>query len=203
MEVGGNAKKKVYLARHGERLDFVDPWWRSSAEFPDDAPLTLRGERQAQDLGKRLRSQNVGNIYASPFQRCVRTAVNAASQISDNAMVRVEPGVCEWLSAIWFEDTDNGPIWRDIDRVSKDAGQINGITRIDTTYSPVRPHNFNIDGFPESKKAHFERCAAVVGEILQKDEGSKNILLVGHGSSVEGLFYALCPGLRMGPVTCK
>lgn len=67
---------RVFIARHGERQDFVDASWREESAFPDDPPLTAWGESQARLMGAYIHSigGRILRVYASPFSRCVRTA---------------------------------------------------------------------------------------------------------------------------------
>lgn len=67
---------RVFIARHGERQDFVDASWREESAFPDDPPLTTWGESQARRMGEYIHSigGRITGVYASPFSRCVRTA---------------------------------------------------------------------------------------------------------------------------------
>ena len=64
----------VYLARHGERIDFVEKSWVDSAARPFDPPLTARGVLQGSALGKRLSllSPRPTKIFVSPLGRTVQ-----------------------------------------------------------------------------------------------------------------------------------
>lgn len=200
-----SAARRVYIVRHGERLDFVDPHWRSTATRPDDPPLTSCGERQAQDLGRRLRDLNIASVYTSSFARCVRTAVMAANEVDPSSFlkVRVEPGLCEWLNALWYQGTEKGPVWMPMDELKAGPGTVNGSCKLDAEYQPVRKMDFNFEGYPETWAQHLDRCASVVRHLLDNDSNDGNILLVGHGTSVAALFVALCPGQTINNVTCK
>ncbi len=59
----------VYLARHGETA------WTISGQHTglSDIPLTERGERNARELGTRLRSQQFSQVFTSPLQRASKT----------------------------------------------------------------------------------------------------------------------------------
>jgi len=46
--------RRIFLARHGNRQDFVDPRWLDQAEEPYDPPLSADGVEQARGLGRRL-----------------------------------------------------------------------------------------------------------------------------------------------------
>ena len=60
----------VCLARHGETA------WSLSGQHTGltDLPLTERGERNARQLGERLRGRPFAKVFASPMQRASRTA---------------------------------------------------------------------------------------------------------------------------------
>ncbi|CCQ68032.1 expressed protein [Crocosphaera watsonii WH 0402] len=57
----------VWIARHGNRLDFVKPHWFNTAKRRYDPPLSEDGFVQAKQLGKRLQKENIGHIFASLF----------------------------------------------------------------------------------------------------------------------------------------
>ena len=59
----------IYLARHGETA------WSLTGQHTGltDLPLTERGERNAQRLGKRLAGLVFAKVFTSPLQRATRT----------------------------------------------------------------------------------------------------------------------------------
>jgi probable phosphoglycerate mutase len=59
----------LYLARHGETA------WSLSSQHTGltDLPLTERGERNARQLGERLRGLTFAKVFTSPLQRAART----------------------------------------------------------------------------------------------------------------------------------
>ena len=59
----------VWIARHANRLDFVNPDWFLTAERRYDPPLSDDGMVQAQQLAKRMKKENIAHIFASPFLR--------------------------------------------------------------------------------------------------------------------------------------
>ena len=63
------ALPQVYLVRHGE----TD--WTLSGQHTGrtDIPLTERGERDARELGERLRGLAFTKVLTSPLQRAPRT----------------------------------------------------------------------------------------------------------------------------------
>jgi broad specificity phosphatase PhoE len=78
----------IYLARHGETA------WSLTGQHTGltDLPLTERGERNARQLGERLRGLTFAKVYTSPLQRAARTCALAGF----GAVADVDPDVVEW-----------------------------------------------------------------------------------------------------------
>lgn len=68
--MGRDSLPRISLVRHGETA------WTISGQHtgPTDIALTERGEREARDLGARLRLLSVARVLTSPLQRAHRTA---------------------------------------------------------------------------------------------------------------------------------
>lgn len=209
------SKKRIYIARHGERLDFVNATWERDAALPDDPPLTARGEQQAAELGAFLADRNITAVYASPFARCLRTAAVAASAIGTASpssapappLLRVEPGACEWLSASLFPRGPPAVAALAVAAVDATAPLADGMAevRVDEAYVPVRGYDFMAAAYQETWEELMERCAEVVRAIVDGDEEEGNVLIVGHTTSYQALFKTLCPdeSLHLYKVSCK
>ena len=78
----------VYLARHGETA------WSLTGQHTGltDLPLTECGERNARQLGERLRGLMFAKVYTSPLQRAARTCELAGF----GAVAAVDPDLVEW-----------------------------------------------------------------------------------------------------------
>ena len=78
----------VYLARHGETA------WTLSGQHTGliDLPLTPAGERNARQLGERLKGSRFAAVFTSPLQRAVRTCELAGF----SSVAKVDPGLVEW-----------------------------------------------------------------------------------------------------------
>jgi broad specificity phosphatase PhoE len=78
----------VYLARHGETA------WSLTGQHTGltDLPLTERGERNARQLGERLRGLMFAKVYTSPLQRAARTCELAGF----GAVAEVDRDLVEW-----------------------------------------------------------------------------------------------------------
>lgn len=82
--------QQVYLARHGETA------WSLSRQATgrSDIPLTDRGERDAQELGARLKGLSFTRVLTSPLQRAQRTAELAG--YGEWTGVDVDGDLTEW-----------------------------------------------------------------------------------------------------------
>ena len=166
----------IWIARHGNRLDFVNPEWFNTAERPYDPPLSEDGMVQANQLGQRLVGEGIKHIFASPFLRTVQTA-NFVADVLD-LCIKLESGLSEWLNPAWMQT--------DPERLSMQELQ-ELFPRIDSSYtSRVIAH------YPETSHRVLERTAETAQRLTA--EFSEDILLVGHGASVVGVTQGLVGG---------
>lgn len=166
--------RTLWITRHGMRQDFIDRHWRATAARPHDTPLAREGLRQAAETGQRLKTENIALIYASPFLRAVQTADIIAGILG--LKIKIEHGICEALKPEWF------PREPDFIPVEQLQGEYSSI---DLQYRPLlRPVYPEVDD-----KTTFARCKQAVHAILDHSRG--NVLLVGHGASIEGVVTGL------------
>jgi probable phosphoglycerate mutase len=78
----------IYLARHGETA------WSLTGRHTGltDLPLTERGERNAQRLGKRLAGLSFAKVFTSPLRRATRTCEMAGF----GTVAEADPSLVEW-----------------------------------------------------------------------------------------------------------
>ncbi len=78
----------TYLARHGETA------WSLTGQHTGraDVPLTERGERNARQLGERLKNLKFAKVFTSPLQRAARTCDLAGFK----AAAEVDQNLVEW-----------------------------------------------------------------------------------------------------------
>jgi broad specificity phosphatase PhoE len=165
--------KAVFIARHGNRADFVDPNWPKTAKRPHDPPLSHDGIQQAKKLGKRLKPEGIRHIFASPFLRAVETAHHVAEAI--DLTVKIEHGVCEWLNPVWYKTV---PDFLPLEELAKT------FPRIDRSYTPrmqimYPEHDEQSQVWPRAGQAARTLAAEFDGPIL----------IVGHGATVLGMSY--------------
>ncbi len=159
----------VWIARHANRLDFVNPDWFLTAERRYDPPLSDDGMLQAQQLARRLKKEKIGHIFASPFLRTVQTA-NAVAEML-NLPIKLETGLSEWLNPVWMTEEP--------ERLSTPA-LAKLFPRIDTSYTSRIAAKF-----PETHEKVRERSGQTA-RCLATEFFPEDILLVAHGASVLG-----------------
>jgi len=166
----------VWIARHGNRLDFVNPEWFNTAKRPYDPPLSEDGILQAKQLGQRLVGEKIAHIFASPFLRTVQTA-NQVAELLD-LPIKLESGLSEWLNREWMNSQP--------ERLPMEVLQ-ERFPRIDPSYtSCVMAH------YPETHEMVIKRTSETVHHLTT--EFSEDILLIGHGASVVGTTWGLVTG---------
>ncbi|MCW6036309.1 histidine phosphatase family protein [Spirulina subsalsa FACHB-351] len=166
----------VWIARHGNRLDFVYPDWFNTAQRRYDPPLSEDGFLQAQALGQRLQKEAIAHIFASPFLRTVQTAHAVAECL--NLPIKLESGLSEWLNPHWMTEMPE----RLLPEVLAQQ-----YPRLDLSYTSCV-----IPQYPETENEVMERSAVTVHQLVQKY--SEDILLVGHAASVVGTTQGLVGG---------
>ena len=55
----------VFVIRHGERIDHVDPHWAQGVERYYDPPITSVGEQQAREVGRMLKGKGKVSVLLS------------------------------------------------------------------------------------------------------------------------------------------
>jgi broad specificity phosphatase PhoE len=160
------ATRRIFLARHGNRQDFVDPAWVASAAEPYDPPLSADGVDQARRLGLRLENEGITSVVASPFLRTVQTAhhANEALQVP----IYLEPGFGEFLPARWF---NRMPRLRELELLR--------------TEYPTLGEGYVATGvqcYPETAEQLIERTQRALTRLLDSLPGT--LLVVSHAASV-------------------
>ena len=166
-------EQTVWIARHGNRVDFLDPAWEKTAWWPNDPGLAPDGIVQARQLAARLKGEPIQHIFSSPFLRTLETASYAAEVL--RLPVKIEAGLSEWMNPRWY---GKGPVLlpaeeRDLFFPCLDKGYT----------SCVMP------AYPETEAEMEARVARTVEELLARHSG--DMLLFGHGASVSAAVYAL------------
>ena len=162
----------VWIARHGNRIDFVNPDWFLTAEHRYDPHLSEDGHIQAKQLANRLKGEGISHIFASPFLRTVQTANHAA--VALDLSIKLEWGLCEWLNADWMTE---------MPETESVAALCSRFPRIDASYKG------GVANYPETAEACLERAGETAKRLVA--EFPEDMLLVGHGASVLGTAIGL------------
>ncbi len=168
--------QRVFVIRHGLRIDTEDRTWRETAARPHDPPLSATGRRQAFEVGAYLRDRGVAAAYTSPFLRTLQTAqgIYDASGIP----FRVEPAMGEWLRPQWFPTR---PLLYAPEEIRRE------FSGYDASYRSA-----TVVAYPEELEevAVYERVRAFLAWLDDVEPGV--VALVGHGASVTQAVRALC-----------
>jgi broad specificity phosphatase PhoE len=176
----------IWIARHGNRLDFVHPEWFNTAERRYDPPLSEDGLIQAKELGERLKKEKIAHIFSSPFLRSIQTADRVAEAL--NLPIKIEAGLSEWLNPFWMSE---------LPQTHPQTFLAQQYPRIDWSYaSQIIPQ------YPESEESLWQRTAQTAQKLVT--DFREDILLVGHGASVLGTTKGLVGGnpVVKAPLCC-
>jgi alpha-ribazole phosphatase len=154
--------KRLFLARHGLTT------WNSANRYQgqQDIPLSETGLRQAQALGRRLRSEVIDIIYTSDLSRAWQTA-QAVLAFHPHLAALPDPRLRELCFGAW-----EGLAHSEVEQryPQELAAWI------------VDPFNQPAPG-GESLRQLTERVQAVLDEL--QTEPAENVLIVAHGGSLQ------------------
>jgi broad specificity phosphatase PhoE len=163
----------VWIARHANRLDFVNPEWFDTAPKRYDPPLSADGLWQAARLGERLKNESIEHIFASPFLRTIQTADCIAKAL--DLTVKIEKGLGEWLHPQWISEHPS---------LNHPESTISEYPRLDRHYaSKILPQ------YPETESQLQQRTAEAVKFLVE--EYSRDILLISHADPIKAVILAL------------
>ncbi|KAF9787081.1 histidine phosphatase superfamily [Thelephora terrestris] len=90
--------EKIYIIRHGFRLNWVTTNWTSPTGLPRDPPLAAYGEAQAEEVAQYILSlpedERPTAVFSSPFYRCLQTTQPTAQALK--LPLYVDHGLGEW-----------------------------------------------------------------------------------------------------------
>jgi len=175
----------IWIARHANRLDFVNPDWFNTAERRYDPPLSDDGIVQAGQLAQRLKQEKITAIFASPFLRTVQTA-NQVAEVLD-LPINLESGLSEWLNPEWMSENPERMAITEL---------ISLFPRIDPNYT-----SGVIAQYPETEEIAFARSGETARKLAA--EFREEILLVGHGASVLGATMGLVGEIAKTEITAS
>jgi len=185
----------VFLARHGEREDHVNPKWYLNAPNVFDPPLSNKGLRQAAELGERLRSESITHIFASPFTRTIQTAIEVAKKL--NLMINIDRGLAEHMETKHFQVTcarlqlDPNTFKVQVNTHEELIKRYPKYISPETEFKDLKLNKWPAL-FPEEEEELFERTNNTVKHLgIYAFNKKANILLVSHQTPVEYMAFEL------------
>ncbi|RIA84388.1 histidine phosphatase superfamily [Glomus cerebriforme] len=166
----------LYIVRHGERMDHVEPSFLYTSPTPFDPPLTPKGKRQAKTTGSfvhTLQQESISNdtkrnveyvITTSPFARTSETAIGIAEGIASsdpNSKIkfRVDSSLAEWhTSAYYAQAVPNSIISKRFEEIHERNGKDDNSSypfEVDFSYTPVLNE---LPKYPEGIHEVLKRC---------------------------------------------
>ncbi|SPP86528.1 protein UBASH3A homolog [Drosophila guanche] len=195
--------RKVYIMRHGERVDFTFGTWlpycfdefgnymRQDLNMPkrlprrrysprgwqNDSPLTNVGVFQANLIGQALLEAKVqvDHVYCSPAYRCIQTCASALEGLQQGGQhkIKLEPGFFEWMG--WYPS--GVPDWLTKNEL------VEASYNIDLNYQPVQASGQLSTRLKESTEQFYTRNHDVLLQLLERTTG--NSLVVAHATTLD------------------
>ncbi|RWS12426.1 protein UBASH3A-like protein [Dinothrombium tinctorium] len=197
--------RKLFIIRHGERLDHVfgEQWpslcfdkngdykrldlnmpisLPSRGRFLDyslDSPLTNVGLLQATLTGEALHEAGVrfSHVFSSPSFRCVQTAANILKAAKIDESINIEPGLFEWLGYVYAKVV---PTWMEPAEIKSFGYNVN------VDYKPFVDVKTLLSYQGENCEHWYERSFTLAKNIVREYKDG-NILMVAHGGSLDTL----------------
>lgn len=167
--------KKLFILRHGHRLDHADSqMWKEHPRRREnifDIPLSALGEANSACAGREVRKfmPEVERIYTSPMTRCVRTAEIVANiyerEGGKRPKLHKHYGLAEGISCTKY-------LGSPIDNVIRDY------KTEEETYVDIRA---------ETDNEEIVRVMQTVCGIINKEP--KNILIIGHAGTLSFFYH--------------
>lgn len=147
----------IYFVRHAER--------DTSIQTDQEAPLTLKGYKDAENLKYFFTEKDINTIYSSPYFRTIETIRPTANKL--NLPIQQVDDLHERKIGAWINDfpSYSKQQWEDFD-----YKRLNG----------------------ESLNEVADRLLIAYKEIINNVEG--NIIICGHGTALAILFHHLTNG---------
>ncbi len=167
--------QSVWVVRHGQRQDTVDPDWELTANRVHDPGLTELGRWQAWRVGRFFADHGIDfeAVYCSPFLRTVQTTAEIYGETGQQAWL--EPGLGEHRNAAWFDSEPETLSYETL---------VEYFDPIQKGHKPVV-----VPEFPESHDEAQQRAGRAARGLANEHDG--RILLVGHGLTIGGVVRGL------------
>jgi broad specificity phosphatase PhoE len=168
-----SSMRTFWLIRHAHRLDFIEPEWFETADYPYDPPLSSQGFDRSMQLAQQLSGDGIDRIVTSPFLRTIQTGDPLAKLCQ--LPIQLEWGLCEWLCRDWTPE---------LPRTTPMTELLRCYPNIDGAYqSLVTPC------YPETT-AELDTRLAIIAHKLVRSNWDR-LLAIAHKGSVLGIVATL------------
>ncbi|XP_003381694.1 putative ubiquitin associated and SH3 domain-containing protein A [Trichinella spiralis] len=205
-EQASAAGRRVFFARHGERMDRVFPAWTRLSytesgnykpydmnmpismvprlngvnDFYDDPPITELGYFVSQLIGRgaKLNCINFDTVYCSPALRCAQSAHGMLKAFTKTKpKICIEPGLFEYMG--WYKEEN-------LNFLSTLEMAVQGY-EVDPDYFPVIScEDLKTKYKNETIEEYYKRTGDVISSILSRHTKSPcNILFVVHAPTLD------------------
>ncbi|KAL4112181.1 hypothetical protein QTP88_016018 [Uroleucon formosanum] len=211
----GPKSQKIYICRHGERVDFTFGTWvpysfdsdgkyvrkdlnmppniPQRRDFPNsyqtDTPLTCVGEYQAKLTGWGMKAahstKSIQHVFCSPSLRCVQTCHNILVGLDIDKQVSICIEPGIFEWLGWYNQSGL-PDWMSNEELITAGFNIN------SKYEALVSLPFLIDNMSETVEQYYIRCDEVIQNLIKSTEPKGgDILLVGHACSLDSFSRSL------------
>ncbi|PIL32007.1 hypothetical protein GSI_06711 [Ganoderma sinense ZZ0214-1] len=178
---------RIYIARHGFRVNWITDDWVSVTGTGRDPPLAPSGLSQAQELAEYFGSlpeeERPTAIFSSPYHRCLQTARPTAETLK--LPLYVEHGLSEWYSPV-VPGTGLHP------RPGPTADLRTHVSEVDDAWETILYPSRMGEEIDEVHDRARTLLRALIPTVEYKYNGAhKRILLVSHAATCIALTRAL------------
>ncbi len=173
-----NTEFDFYFIRHGESESNIAPGLAAGANF--DAPITERGHRQAEALGRRLADEGVefDHIYSSTMVRAVQTTQGMLKSMGQ------PDREFEQVAAIMERQI---PSWRG--RLKTEVWTPETTLESATRGRWFQPGDGESARFVERRFSNWLEDEFMFNPAWDSSEGRKTIAIVSHGDAMRFIFH--------------
>ena len=179
--------ERLFIVRHGQREDFVNPGWKAQAPDPYDTPLSAHGAEQAEEVARFFAAAAPAvqpqRVLCSPYLRALQTAAPTAAVL--DLPLCVEPGLAESE----FRQVGGAPFPQPPTTAAAVRTRLGGRVRVDDAWTPLGPR---ATGF-EDVAACCARARALVAALERAEEAGAvagRVVLFTHAAMVIALMRA-------------
>ena len=173
-----NVEFDFYFIRHGESESNVTPGIAAGANF--DAPMTLRGHKQAESTGRRLAREGVkfDKLYSSSLARAVQTTEGVLRGMG------IEGTEFEKVDEIIEKQT---PAWRG--RLAKDVMPIEVRLTMAEKGKWFKAADGETSRWVERRASNWLEDRITYNPAWYEKPGTHTIAIVSHGDTMRALFH--------------